>query len=88
MTPTVDMTRISGPTANAWWFDPRSGVATAIGNYSTTGTRPFTPADTNDWVLVMDDASQGYGPPGLPARLSIQKIGGNELRLSSFGTPG
>jgi hypothetical protein len=88
MTPTVDMTRISGSTANAWWYDPRSGAATAIGTYSTTGTRTFTPVETNDWVLVLDDASQNYGPPGSPARLMIQQIGGSQLRLSSFGTPG
>jgi hypothetical protein len=88
MTPTVDMTKISGSTANAWWYDPRSGAATAIGTYSTSGTRTFTPADTNDWVLVLDDASQNYGPPGFPARLTIQPIGGNQVRLSSFGTPG
>jgi hypothetical protein len=88
MTATVDMTRISGSTANAWWYDPRTGASTPIGTYNTTGTRTFTPADTNDCVLVLDDASQGYGPPGSPARLIIQQIGGSQLRLSSFGTPG
>jgi hypothetical protein len=39
-------------------------------------------ADTNVWVLVLDDASQNYGPPGSPARRTIQQIGGNQLRLS------
>lgn len=65
MIPTVDMTRISGTMANAWWYNPRNGDATAIGTYSTTGTRTFTPPDTNDWVLVLDDKSQAYPPPGV-----------------------
>ncbi|HEV2329549.1 MAG TPA: DUF4038 domain-containing protein [Verrucomicrobiae bacterium] len=65
MTPTVDMTRISSPTANAWWYSPQTGAATLIGNYTTTGPQIFMPPDTNDWVLVLDDASQNYPPPGL-----------------------
>jgi hypothetical protein len=64
MTPTVDMTQMSGSTANAWWYNPTNGVATDIGTYSTTGTQTFTPPDTDDWVLVLDDASQNYPPPG------------------------
>lgn len=66
MTPTVDLTKISGTTANAWWYDPRQGVATWIGSYSTIGTRTFAPPDANDWVLVLDDASQNLGAPGSP----------------------
>jgi hypothetical protein len=41
MSPTVNMTRISGSTANAWWYDPRTGATTAIETYNTTGTRTF-----------------------------------------------
>ena len=55
MTPTVDMTKISGSSAGASWYNPRTGATTAIGTYSTTGTRAFTPPDTNDWVLVLDE---------------------------------
>jgi hypothetical protein len=92
MTPTVDMTKMSGSTANAWWYNPRTGVATAIGTYSTAGTQAFTPTDTSDWVLVLDDASQNYGPPGVvkpsPNQLSLQASGGNLFQLSSAGFPG
>ena len=92
MTPTVDMTKISGSTANAWWYNPRTGVATAIGTYSTVGTRTFTPPDSSDWVLILDDASQNYGPPGvitpLPNQLGFQALGGNLFQLSSAGFPG
>jgi Protein of unknown function (DUF4038)/Putative collagen-binding domain of a collagenase/Immunoglobulin I-set domain len=65
MTPTVDMTQISGSTANAWWYNTQTGVAALIGNYGTTGSQVFMPPDTNDWVLVLDDASQNYTPPGV-----------------------
>jgi Protein of unknown function (DUF4038)/Putative collagen-binding domain of a collagenase/Immunoglobulin domain len=64
MVPTVNMTQISGSTVNAWWYNPTNGVATAIGSYPTTGSQVFTPPDANDWVLVLDDASQNYPPPG------------------------
>ena len=63
---TVDMTKISGSTANAWWYDPRTGAATNIGSYGTTGTRSFTSPDINDWVLVIDDASLRFPLPGSP----------------------
>lgn len=66
---TVDLTKISGTHAIAWWFDPRTGQATRIdGTFPTTGTRTFEPpssgADT-DWILVLDDQSRGFPPPGL-----------------------
>jgi hypothetical protein len=53
----------------AWWFDPRTGAATRIGTYPAGEARRFTPPGTpgrgNDWVLVLDDAAKGFGPPGL-----------------------
>ncbi len=63
----VRMSRISGPRVAAWWFDPRTGRATAIGTFPNTGERTFTPpnpGEMTDWVLVLDDASKRYGPPG------------------------
>lgn len=63
----VRMDRITGPGVRAWWFDPRRGDATAIGEFPNTGTRAFTPPDPGeelDWVLVLDDASRDYPPPG------------------------
>jgi len=61
---TLNMTKISGTNANAWWFDPRAGTATNFGVYPTTGTQVFTPPNANDWVLVLDDASQNFPAPG------------------------
>jgi uncharacterized protein DUF4038/collagenase-like protein with putative collagen-binding domain len=68
---TVRMDVISGGKAKAWWFDPRNGRATAIGELPVTGTREFTPPEKGeliDWVLVLDDASRGYAPPGQPSK--------------------
>jgi hypothetical protein len=63
----VRMSVITGPQVRAWWFNPRTGAATAIGTFPNTGERTFTPPDVGemiDWVLVLDDASRGYGAPG------------------------
>lgn len=63
----VRMSVITGPSVQAWWFDPRTGAAIAIGTFDNTGERAFTPPDPGemlDWVLVLDDAARGYPPPG------------------------
>ncbi len=63
----VKMTAVSGTAAKAWWYNPRNGEATSIGEFPTTGEREFTPPDAGeplDWVLVLDDASKRFTPPG------------------------
>lgn len=65
----VRMGAIAGPKVKAWWFNPRDGKASAIGEFPNTGTRRFTPPDAGellDWVLVLDDAAKGYVAPGTP----------------------
>ncbi len=56
----------------AWYYDPRTGLAYLIGDYKNTGT--FSPKwdkriresmGGSDWVLVIDDASKNYSPPGV-----------------------
>jgi len=64
---TVDMAKISGSQAKAWWFDPRTGKATAIGVFPTRGARDFTPPGEGDWVLVLDDAARQLPAPGVSA---------------------
>jgi hypothetical protein len=63
---TVAMSKIasSNDVAKCWWFNPSSGAATLIGNYANTGTRKFTSPDSNDWVLVIDDAGANLPAPG------------------------
>jgi len=63
----VRMNAIAGARIKAWWFNPRNGTATAIGVFPNSGERAFTPPDrgeTLDWVLVLDDESKRYPPPG------------------------
>lgn len=64
---TVDLDALSGYTARAWWFDPRTGEAEEIGEFDTDGGQDFEPPSTGrgeDWVLVVDDAARDFGPPG------------------------
>lgn len=65
---TVDLSKISGLKAIAWWYDPRTGAAAKVGsNFSTTARMVFTPPTSgaeNDWVLVLDDESKGFRAPG------------------------
>ncbi len=61
---TVDMSKVSGDRAVSWWFDPRTGKASAAGEFPTTGRRDFVPPTEGDWVLVLDDASLQRLPPG------------------------
>ena len=68
----VKMNVIKGDKARAWWFNPRTGKAEAIGEFETKGERSFAPpapGELLDWVLVLDDAGKNYAPPGAaPAR--------------------
>ncbi len=72
---TVDMSKLTGKTAQAWWFNPRTGKSDAAGQFETTGKKQFTPPGEGDWVLVLDDASRKEPPPGLrpssPSRDSL-----------------
>jgi hypothetical protein len=59
-TVTVDMSKLSGPTA-ARWYDPTSGKYVDVNGspFLSTGTRQFTPPgknrdDEEDWVLVLE----------------------------------
>jgi hypothetical protein len=62
---TVDMTKISGNSANAWWFNPRTGRSSSAGEFATKGTKQFTPPGEGDWVLVLDDTGLKAPAPGL-----------------------
>jgi hypothetical protein len=62
---TVNMSKVGGPSANAWWYDPRTAATTAAGSgLPTTGSRVFSAPSGGDWVLVLDDASLNLPPPG------------------------
>jgi Protein of unknown function (DUF4038)/Putative collagen-binding domain of a collagenase len=62
----VRLEKITGPKVKAWWFNPRDGSATAIGEFPNTGEREFTPPNPGealDWVLVLDDAAKNFPAP-------------------------
>jgi hypothetical protein len=61
---TVDMTKVSGKEAKAWWFNPRTGKSVSIGIVPTLGKHKFDPPAEGDWVLVIDDANRGLRSPG------------------------
>jgi hypothetical protein len=65
----IRMGRISGQQAKASWYCPRDGRSVAIGTFPNQGIRKFTPpgtpADGNDWVLLVDDASKNYQAPAM-----------------------
>ncbi|HET7545424.1 MAG TPA: DUF4038 domain-containing protein [Polyangiaceae bacterium] len=61
---TVDLTKVSGTQAKAWWYSPSNGQSTLIGIFATTGKKDFTPPTAGDWLLVIDDASQNLRAPG------------------------
>jgi hypothetical protein len=58
----IRMGRISGERVRASWYDPRTGKFKKIGTFANADVREFTPPGKtgagNDWVLVMDDASE------------------------------
>ncbi|MCX7664944.1 MAG: glycoside hydrolase family 140 protein [Gemmataceae bacterium] len=65
----VQMNKVTGAKVKAWWFNPRNGKATLIGEFPNTEKRKFTPPDVGellDWVLVLDDAAKNYPAPGQP----------------------
>ena len=61
---TVEMNKIAGKTAKAWWFDPRTGKSNLAGEFPASGQRQFTPPGEGDWVLILDDASRNLPGPG------------------------
>ena len=67
----ADVSAISGRRVRAWWYDPRTGMPGTSWEFENTGTPttfdpPGSPERTNDWVLVLDDASAELPPPGTP----------------------
>jgi MYXO-CTERM domain-containing protein len=86
-TVTIDMTKVSGTQAKAWWYGPTSGQATAIGTYPTTGSRTFTPS-SGDWALVIDDASLGLPAPGTTGAAPDGGAGGSAGTGGALGTGG
>jgi hypothetical protein len=69
-TVTVDTSHLSAARLKVWWYDPRTGKATAEKGEPQGGEKiTFGAPETGpDWVLVLDDAARGYPPPGRGTR--------------------
>jgi len=67
---TIDPATLAGDRFRAWWFCPRSGAPTCIGEVARQASLGFTPpseGQDQDWVLVIDDVARGFPAPGRPA---------------------
>ena len=61
----LDLTRLAGERLAGWWYDPRTGLARSLGVFEKQARFSFSaPVGGPDWVLVLDDAAAGFGPPG------------------------
>ena len=64
---TADVSKIAADEAVGYWFNPKNGEATEIGRLPASGPQEFAAPSSgvdNDWVLVLDDPRQRFGPPG------------------------
>ena len=53
LTVKVNMGKISGEKVKAYWYDPRKGTASYVGEYLNTGVQSFAAPSSgrnNDWV--------------------------------------
>jgi len=64
----VTARRLGWRASSCWWYDPRTGTAHQAVPASDGDIRAFSPPGRpyrgNDWVLVIDDASRDFRPPG------------------------
>jgi hypothetical protein len=65
-TVTLNLSKLRTQDLRAWWYDPRTGIATLLdakkyGAQETFKAPPYGP----DWVLVLDAADAHYSQPGL-----------------------
>ena len=73
----LDVSKVSGTSVIAWWFNPRDGRT--YSSQTEKSNKPFktlrnvtsqkfdppgSPHPENDWILVLDDASKSYPTPG------------------------
>jgi hypothetical protein len=64
---TMDLSRMSGRSVKASWFDVVSGEVTPGGAFPTGAAQRFEPPRDGEWVLVLDDAAKKRPAPGAPA---------------------
>lgn len=63
----VNLDVLTGQEVTAWWFDPRNAESRIAQVFRQKGEAEFQPpaaGELLDYVLVLDDASKGFGAPG------------------------
>jgi hypothetical protein len=63
----VRMGVIASRSVRSWWFDPRYGTAADLHTSDNAAIQSFVPPSSGrgqDWLLVLDDATAGFPPPG------------------------
>lgn len=58
---TIALNKLAGDSVNGWWFNPRQNSCQLIGQWQKRSEREFHPPTSgrnNDWLLVIDDATQ------------------------------
>ncbi len=63
----LDLSVFPADTLVAWWFDPRTGASFPGGTVKRSARISITAPGAgfgNDWILVLDAATESYGPPG------------------------
>jgi len=61
----VDFSRLEGDSFRTWWYNPRTGEATAIREINGHPRERFAvPVAGVDWVLVIDNAAYNFAEPG------------------------
>jgi len=64
---TFNTGRIAGTTLHGWWYNPRTGTATSLGEMNNAKRMEFAPPTNvpgEDWVLVLDAAAKNMLRPG------------------------
>jgi hypothetical protein len=64
---TLNTGRIDSKNLRGWWYNPRTGEATSMGEMTNDRTIQFAPptnAEGEDWVLVLDNAAKNDPAPG------------------------
>ncbi|MBE0655065.1 MAG: DUF4038 domain-containing protein, partial [Bacteroidales bacterium] len=65
LSPIVNLDKLEAEKVIGWWFNPRSGESFKIGEFAGKGILEFAPEGNRiDWVLVLDDLSKNFPPPG------------------------
>lgn len=65
--PIIDLQKLGYAEIQSWWYNPRTGEVTNAGKIKGEESKTFlTPGNGRgqDWILVLDDVSQKFQPPG------------------------